>query len=579
MRKLQHTRYSRSDNILRQEVRTASQDERKAEYEAHAKRDHDRLIEMGGRPTRPVRLQPEWTATYKDRLIYIIDKEGGLECTLSDDIDPMSHHWEKESVYFMTELENWQKFRENQQKFQHWVRLEIQLKLDNTEAELIKALTDLRDWQEFEVFQRHNLADALQFEERCGQNLLQITEWEVPGEHSPTNFAAHDAIGSGLRSFDDSQEEVEAAKRQFDWVKDQWPKVVAEALDSISVTPELQSTLEAKFREQTYGTFNTIQKLGRRPSHAIEPPDETKDSLHRILHWNSETSKYMEDLLDWEQFLQLQRHNQGEGPILKFGDFRCPQFQSTVEFLWEYEIFRQFQYDHALTWLKCRQRVVRWYEEEIETPRWYVDEFKTPEANFTPGFLYDYAQTARSNVKVSEQKLADAAMRLEEARQEYVHALGEQGQSSSGETEMEGSQKSLQSSSSISSQRLNFPQSPQSSQSSHPSPSPRSPRSPERLCKDQRPPSDSNTTRKRHRRSKKQNARKKGAKTSIINTRQQPLPEFPTISHNVKEDNDIHSTETPSSTSPETDEQILNAESEDAAMTDFNGPLDHTSSH
>ena len=122
-----------------------------ARYEARAKQCYERLIEMGARPTRPIQLQPTWTAAYKDGLIHIIDSEGELEWTLADDINPMLHHWQEENGHFRRELENWQKFRDVQQKSKHLDRLETQLELGSAVAVLITALTRLGDWQEFKA--------------------------------------------------------------------------------------------------------------------------------------------------------------------------------------------------------------------------------------------------------------------------------------------------------------------------------------------------------------------------------------------------------------------------------------------
>ena len=197
---------------------------------------------MGGRPTHPVRSQPTWTAIYREGSIHIVDNEGELECTLSYDTDPMSHHWLRESDNFRRELEHWQSFREYQQKLRHLDRLETELELDDTEAELIKVLTILSDWQEFDYFQYLNLNDALYFEDRFRESFLQITEREATTEYSPANSAAHNDIGPYLDPFDRSQKEIEAAKKQLNWIKDQWPKVVAEAINPTSMKPEHQPT-------------------------------------------------------------------------------------------------------------------------------------------------------------------------------------------------------------------------------------------------------------------------------------------------------------------------------------------------
>lgn len=480
-----------------------------ARYEARAKQCYERLIEMGARPTRPIQVQPTWTAAYKDGLIHIIDSEGELEWTLSDDIDPMLHHWQEENGHFRRELENWQKFRDIQQKFKHLDRLETQLELGSAVAVLITALTRLSDWQEFEVFQYQILDDALGFEDHCRRDLANMTKWEVTTEQSPISSAAHDAIGPWLRPFNYSQEEIEAAKKQLKWIQDQWPKAVAEAIQSVSMAPELRSGLEAKFRKQTHATFNAIQKLGGRPSHAVSPPDESMDDLQRLLQWSSETSKYMEELLDWKAFLAWRRRELGEKSTAQEEEYQCPQFQSVFEFSAQFESFRHFEHSIALAWLRCWQRVVRWYEEEIETPRWYVDESATTPPDGPPEFLYDRLKAARSHLKDSEQKLADAATRLEKSRQEHAHALSEHGQSIDGENAIECPQNqslpmpslpgsdslhSSQSSSSSSSQSSFGVPSPQSSHSSQPSQSshfpsfPKSPQPPGHVSEDRKPP-------------------------------------------------------------------------------------------
>ena len=429
--------YPHPDYVLNRRGRKPSQDEMTARYEARAKQHYDQLVEMGGRPTRPLRLQPIWTATYKNGLIYIIDTEGELQCTLSDDIDPMSYHWQNERGQFSGELENWQKFRANQQKLQHFDRLETELELENTDAGLLKALTSLSDWQEFEGFQYRLLADALTFEDEFRQDYLYMTKWEVITEQSPVSSAAHGAIGSWLRPFNRNQEEIVAAKEQMKWIKDQWPKVVAEAVESISMTPKLHSTLEAKFRKQAHAAFSAIEKLGGRPSHAVSPPVQSMGYLHRLLYWSSETSKYMEELLSWKMFLEWRWREQGEKSPVPRGEYQRPQFQSVFDFFAEFESFRQFEHEVALNWLGCWQRLVRWYEEEIEKPRWYVDEFATTPPNHPPEFLYDRLKAAHSHLRDSVQKVVDAATRLEKSRQEHAHALSEHGQSIDGDNVIE----------------------------------------------------------------------------------------------------------------------------------------------
>ena len=142
---------SHSDHIISRRVPTPSQHELAAADEARAKQKYDRLVEMGARPTRPVQLQPTWTAFYENGDLHLFDDEGKQECKLPRWRDPMSHHWKQENVYFSDELANWRSFRKYQQDLKHLGCLETALELNNTDAALIYALTKLSDWQDFEA--------------------------------------------------------------------------------------------------------------------------------------------------------------------------------------------------------------------------------------------------------------------------------------------------------------------------------------------------------------------------------------------------------------------------------------------
>ena len=494
---------------------------------------------MGGRPTRPVRLQPTGTATFKNGLIHINDESGNLECTLSTDIDPMHHHWSNESSYFQEELDTWQSFRKYQQNVQPLDHSEAKLELNEKDAALVKILTKLSDWQEFETFQHRLWVGTRRKQDWRRQHFLEITELERITENPSTSSAAHYGIGPWLRLLDRSQEELEASKKQLDWIKDEWPKLVAECVESVSKSPRLQSVLEAKFRKQTYFTFDAILQLGGRPSHSISPPDTSMDDVQRILYWSSETSKFSEDLSEWKAFFEWRRRHIDDRLTTQPEGSQCPQCQSNLKFSSDFEIFRLAQHDYALAWVECWQRVARWYEEDDEMP--------------DPHFSCDLEEDAKAahlNVRAWEQKRADAATRLEEVIQERLRAHSGHAQSISSEMKQAPQESSPPtpptsiSGCPPSTQCLPPPSAPQISQSL-PSPpssqSPHSPRSPGRLSYNQKP-SDKDKKKlaeKGHRRSKKEKARKERARNGNANTTQHSLPTASSDSHQVEEDDDI----------------------------------------
>ena len=574
---------SHSNHIISRRVPTPSQHELAAADEARAKQKYDRLVEMGARPTRPVQLQPTRTAFFENGDFHLFDDEGKQECKLPRWRDPMSHHWKQENVYFSDELANWRRFRKYQQDLKHLGCLETALELNNTDAALIYALTKLSDWQDFEGFQYHILINALTLEHQCRQEFLYITECEGTTEQSPPSSAAHDVIHPWLFAFNRNQEAIEAAKQQLKWIKDQWPKVVAETLASMSMAPETQSSLELKFSRQAFAAFSVIQKLGGRPSHAVILPDDSMDIFNRMLHWSSETSKFMEELLHWKHFLKWQRGEPGEKPKIQWGEYQCPKLNSDLEFSADFERFRRLEHESALTWLKCWKRVVRWHEEEIETPQCYAIDAKLFPGHSPPEFLYRNAETARLHVRDSEQKIVDAAARLDMAKQEHVRSIR-------GETGIECAKKpflpapSRSNLSSMQSSQLSIPSpSPPSSHSSQPSVSPQlpqtsqstpSPQSSVRTRQGRGLSDKSSSADKQHRRSNKKNARKKEAKIRNIDTVQQALPTFLSDSHIVEDDDDVQMEKAPKDSLPfESREQSCGAESEDTVMTVFEDPL------
>ena len=540
---------------------------------------------MGGRPTRPIREQLTWNVTYKKGLVYLIDNDGELQCTLSN-------HWLNESIQFGRELETWEIFKKCQGKFQQKARLETQLELDNTDARLIEILTRMSDWKEFEVFENLDLVEALEFEDQCLHDYSRIMKWEGTADPLQTKLAVHEAMGTWLKRLEEIQEGKEAASKQVDWINGQWPKVVAESTRAISKTPELQCQLEAKFRKQTHGTFSTIQKLGGRPSHAVSPPDPSMDIFHKILYWSSETSNYKEELLDWKSFLDWRRYILGGSPFTESRSYRCPQFQSDLEFYAEFENFRLFQYDLAMKWLKCWQRVVRWHEEEGDDD--------------------DEAKGARSHVRDSEREVTDAAARLEKSKQEHTRAIAEHGRQIGGKTETECPEKLCPATPPVSGSKSSiapyspFPPSPRSSQSSQtpqlpPSPpssqTPQSPPSPlssqtsqlppsppssqalhssERLSKDRRSADKGSRAEKRRRRAKKEDTRKKVAEMGNTNTERKTIPPFSSSPPQAAEDDDIQMTDALEDPRPmEPIKELEEANSEDTVMTDIEDSPNH----
>ena len=565
-------------------------------YEVRAKIKHDQLIAMGGRPTRPVLLQPSCNVIDRHGKIYMYDHQGRIRRTFSDDGDPMDHHWQSEVVHFKNEIGYWRDFRHFQRKIRrkprHLDRLGTGLQLDHANAEFVEILKRLNDWEEFEIFWADKNLDALIFEDKFRYYFSNEIKSEALGDDSPPTSEAHEKIRNELFDFNESQTAVRLTKSWMTWIQGEWPKLVVESFDAISKKPDLHPVLEARFRNQTYATFNAIQVLGGQPSHAVSPPDESMDNIHRILHWSSETATYKKELSDWKKFLLWRRRKLGGGTTMDRQRHECPQFQSAVEFFGEFESFRRFQYNHALSWLKCLQRIVRWYEEEIENPNPDYE-------HYTPQNLRARAQAARSRVTESEQILADAARQLEKSAQDHASSLSKQTRIEFQQgafpptpppSNSECSHTSRYSSSPCSefSPSSRSPRSSQSSLSSKSSRSSQSSQSAGSPSKDWNPRMQIRSSHKAERRSKKMDSRRSRAKTGNLeaNTEQQAAPKISAGPQQVIIDDDIKmadASEDPGvvggAENEETDMTdpgaVGRAEIEDTDMTDRHDVLDY----
>ncbi len=465
--------------------------------------------------------------------------------------------WSSEAEYFGGELLRWQMFRKYQEKSQHVARLETELELDNTDSRMINALIRLTDWQEFEAYQGLNVGHALSCQDRRLRDFRWIRKWEARTEPS----VVCRVIGDWLDRMNRGQEDLEAAKKVLTWIKGEWPKIVAEVLDSISDTPELQLQLDEKFKKQTHAAFTSILNLGGHPSHAIIPPDESLDKLHRLLYWSTETSKYTEELDNWKLFLTWRQRELGDSPTEQQG-YLCPKFESTLAFYAEFESFRRFEYRITLHWLDFRQRVVKWYEDGMEEPG-------------SPAYR---EEEARSHLRDAEQNLADAATRLERSMQEHAHAFSESGQTVSDEikkhsstsrppptpppscSESPSSQCSSSPHSCSSKQIYPSPPSSQASQLSQ---------SYGRLSGNRTPPSKSNATEKLYR-LLKEAARKGGPRSDNNDRTQQTLPIFSPGSSQIEEEDDVHMVDDLEVPKPaEAKEESERPEFDDTVMADL----------
>lgn len=258
-------------------------------------------------------------------------------------------------------------------------------------------------------------------------------------------------------------------------------------------------------------------------------------------------------------FLELRRYNLGKKSKMEGNRFGYPTFQSFQDFSTDYKCYRRLEYDVALNWVQCWQRILRWYEEEKKMGGL--------------GYKLEHVGTAYSELGRSENKLASAAMRLEDFTQDHTKNLSEQCHTTGVEINRKRAREQFSptpplSGSESPSSLWPSPSSLSSSQSSQSSPCPPSPK---RLCKglraDERP-SISKPAEKCIQRIKER-AKKRATEAYKASMKKQTLPTLCPSPHQVQGENDIQMTDTlENSGPPEVIQEAAEAEPEDTLMTD-----------
>ena len=194
---------------------------------------------------------------------------------MSDEDGLASTHWSGESTKWRGELERWQKFKEAQRIHNQLGRSEIELELDNTDVDLVEALSKVNDWQEFHFIQQRKVHKAERFHERSQKEIARLQNLTVPASRAESERKIPEPRGGWMLEMQRDQERLDACQEELTWVKSQWTMVLAEASRLIASAPKLQKELEDKLEKQTNAIYSHLKHLGARPSHTVHPPTKT----------------------------------------------------------------------------------------------------------------------------------------------------------------------------------------------------------------------------------------------------------------------------------------------------------------
>lgn len=530
-------------------------------------RYYDELIALGGRPTRPIHSPFPSKVTMVNGMfshrneIEKIDAIAEVDAT-SDEDGRAARHWIEESNKWGEDLLEWKNFKESQLKSNQLGRTELELELENTDVDLVDPLSKLNDWQDFHLVKQRKVYAAGLFHEKCQEAITKSQNATPVASDAGSKDKTKAPFDRLMWEMKKSQKLLETSQEKLMWIESQWTEVLAEASHSIAGEPKLQKQLEDKLEKQANAIYRRIQQLGARASHAIHPPNESADFPQRLQYWISESSNLTAEMWDWKVFMAWLRRAKGTDTEKEEEQKQPAQAESCPELFEDLVKYCQHKLDEVSSWVDCWQFLARQDPEAEESTSseggWPClptirgnDDDDDDEKYYYEKDEVTKAAEAQFYAQQAEQEVPKAAERLERSKRDLQSILALDGRPSTSII-------------------------PEQSSSAQLPPTPPKSECPETLPKYRRLSNKGSSDEKGHRRLKKEQARKDGAKIGNTNTKQQPLPTFSLGPSKVEEAKDIEMSDV--SEDPRLAEAVEDLEGSecDTVMSDVEDPPNHT---
>ena len=369
------------------------------------------MLELGGRPSGPLQLEPNWTTVTDDGVLYWLDHRGkpDVECSLGEAYR-WARHWGLEQNRFEEELACWQKFRSAQQKVHQeslskiFERLKMPMK-DNKQVSAM--LTKLTDWQDFQSYQREKVDRVKQWQEACRQKLEEFMEDEKIAVTKDSKEGVRSKLKMWLSALQKRQHRLEEVEEELKSAMQQCSEILSEMESSIvgtTVLSELEKAIELQARME----HDTLQDLGGRHVQPIQHSIqfEKQDLLHRL---EFERSTVEEEVREWKKFLEWRTKETEFNSGIAKGRYK--EESSWNLSLWQDLVaYRSIELNKAKSWEKCWCRYVEWDEQKIngKLVRELVD------------ILQEDARLGRRYVKLAQDNLEISRAKLEWSQQQVV---------------------------------------------------------------------------------------------------------------------------------------------------------------
>ncbi len=354
-----------------------------------AEEAYDTLIQMGGRPTGPIRPTPPrekvlvggelwYSCAEQDKTLFYDFVYGqkpshGPHLTHSGCI---AEHWIEEKLRCQEELRRWQEFGNMQQRIRE--HRPDKAREEDTERQrypqdpdLTASLKKRKDWKEYQAY-FERIIDRIENvieEARQAVEAIQRKDPEVVVNKGTVRGRGDE---DWLRFIEGRRELLSAEEKRLEWVKQQLPAVLSEcaaSLISLMGLPTSRRQMEERSELEARRVYTTLVATGGRPTRPIRAvPDShdhehTDEHLHVLCHWEGECSQFEEELRDWEKFLDYRQKKETDGKTeVQLEERQCAESSIQVDLWKDYRAYQQLEVDNAKQWVKFWQRQVEKFQ-------------------------------------------------------------------------------------------------------------------------------------------------------------------------------------------------------------------------
>lgn len=374
------------------------------ELKDFTREQYDTLIALGGKPTRPIRMEPVWKASNEKGLLYIMDAELKHKISLPEE-DLIIFHWGQECSKFEEELQQWREFRNYQTSDKHPLLLDTPLTSDVASPRLTAVLKRLNDWREYENWQWQKVNNTTKLKDRCRRALEGLREQGLASNDPEEKHAAQmSPLGNWLFNIERRGEEMTTQRKHLAWIRSQYHEILKEIHASLLASPSLLQELESSMQTQVDILRQDLQQLGFTCNPPVCCLDPHPCYRKRSLDLNAKTSQLLEQKQDFQTYVEWRQ----KGSKHESADCLW-EGKPNFDLLKEYMDHRQSIMDNQTEQVESWQRIVEWREYIIR-----VRGGVQPDAS---DFRLCYLNHAREYVCVSQEDAEVAKSKLQRAQQ------------------------------------------------------------------------------------------------------------------------------------------------------------------